>query len=445
MKFFWSFSLILLAALQLHAQSRASVSALLQSYIDSGYSKTDPLEEARNQVDVVLENDQDDFRTWLLKNKICFHLASNQATAGEYPNAAINSHNALIKALDAAEKSVEEKGKPLSKLPAKSEFRGLFEKDVVTLFNAGVLQYNAQKYDEALQLFEGILEVFKRTPPHVAERKKLELSNNFPKAENSPYRLALLAAVYAQDIEAMERLLPAVVEGNKQPDYLAYAFPDWADAPIFKDDIRPTLLSNAVDVYRAKNQAKKADELLAKARAEYPENQSLLLSYINAALREGRLGELEGELKQAVEADPDNAELLFVMGNMYDGLFRDAFKEGDEEAGVSHFDKAVKWYKKAIEANKEHFNSLYSLGAIYVNYSNIYADKANGLKTDDPKYKEYSKRYTELLKQAIPFLEQAETIKSDDRGLLTAFKEIYARLEMEDKFMEYNKRLKALN
>ena len=189
----------------------------------------------------------------------------------------------------------------------------------------------------------------------------------------------------------------------------------------------------------------KKQGILTKARKKYPTNQNLLIAEINIALTEGKLQELEGKLKQAVEGDKENVELHFVLGNVYDGIFREKLEAGEDELAKSFFEKAVSWYDKAAEIDPKHFNSSYSLGALHVNYSNSYAKAMNAITNmKDPKFKEYQNRYNELLDLGLAYLKTAEGIKPNDLGVAIALKEVYSRKDDEANYLKYKAKIEEL-
>lgn len=188
-----------------------------------------------------------------------------------------------------------------------------------------------------------------------------------------------------------------------------------------------------------------AKSLLDKAREKYPTDQNLLISQINMALKEGNLSEIEDKLKLAVEMDKENVELHFVLGNVYDDIFRNNMEAGKKEEANTFYQKAIDWYTKATVINPEHYNSVYSLGAIHVNYSNSIAKERNEIVDyKDPRLDELDKAYTALLEKALGFLLKAEKINPKDIGAAIALKEVYARLKKYDEAEEYGKKVKSL-
>jgi hypothetical protein len=53
------------------------------------------------------------------------------------------------------------------------------------------------------------------------------------------------------------------------------------------------------------------------------------------------------------------------------------------------------------------------------------------------------KRAEALMNSAMPILEKAHGMNAEDRNTMTALKQIYGRLDLEDKYMEMKAKLKG--
>ena len=217
-----------------------------------------------------------------------------------------------------------------------------------------------------------------------------------------------------------------------------------------KDDDIKYVYRLLSDSYYAVGKKDKAKAILGEGRKLFPTDYDLLIAEINYALQEGRLGELEAELNQAVKADPNNVELHFVMGNMYDELFRKSIEKANESKGADrdkehtvakgYLDKSVDWYKKAVKIDAKHFNSLYSLGAIEINYSNYFATKLQDDKLSKDVQKSLNEEYFKYVDLGLSYLLEAEKVNDQDVGLMRALKEVYSRKNDEKNFMKYKEK-----
>jgi tetratricopeptide (TPR) repeat protein len=162
-------------------------------------------------------------------------------------------------------------------------------------------------------------------------------------------------------------------------------------------------------------------------RERYPDELSLLLEQAQIYLELGKKEELLASLMLAIEADPTNANLFFLIGKTYDDM--DSLVEAEE------------YYTKAGELKPDFFEAFYNIGAIYVNNAAEFQALANDLPLDETvKYDEYSAKANENLEKAVPFLEKSLEIRPDDQPTILALKEAYARLKMNDKLEDLNER-----
>ena len=161
-------------------------------------------------------------------------------------------------------------------------------------------------------------------------------------------------------------------------------------------------------------------DVVIKGRKKYPEELSILLEQAQIYLEKGENEKLKESLLKAIQKDPTNANLLFLLGKTY-------ADEGDKV-------NAEKYYTKAGEVKPDFFEAFYNVGAIYNNQASELMKQANDLpleKTDE--YNELIKQANENLEKAIPWLEKALKIKPDDTFTRHALKEAYTRLKQYDK------------
>ena len=409
------------------AVTNASMS--LELY-DTDPTQSKELEKAMTDIDYAAghEKTMNDPKVWRYRGKIYNRVAFNNELKGKNKDAGVKALESFDKAWDLEAAKLEEKGKDISKIPAKPEFQAGYEAAARALYNGGADAYNAEDYELAYKSFIGILGIQAKVKEGLAKKPVKLVTITKIDMEQEAARLGGMAAVQLGKPEDAERLLMPLLDAKK-----------------IDEQFVPTTYSMLATAWQKAGNMNKAKELLGKARKLYPANQSLLIAEINIALSEGRLQELEGKLKQAVEADKENVELHFVLGNVYDGFFREKLEAGENEVAKNFFDKAVNWYTKGTEIDAKHFNSLYSLGALHVNYSNSYAKAMNEITNmRDPKYKELETAYNALLDKGLVYLLDAEKIKGDDVGVAIALKEVYSRKNDENNYMKYKDKVERL-
>jgi Tfp pilus assembly protein PilF len=194
-------------------------------------------------------------------------------------------------------------------------------------------------------------------------------------------------------------------------------------------------------------------EILKKGRTSYPNDLDLLNTETNLFLAKGKQQEAIANLNAAIEKDPTNALFYLVRGNIYDNMANPKDEAGKDKEKPANFDELFKNaetnYLKVIElnpSNKEHlYNALYNLGAMYNNYGGNLQTKASNLPITEAKTKgkELEAKSQENYKKAIPHLEQALTIKPEDRPTMSALRKLYMLTGDQAKATEMNNRIKA--
>lgn len=410
---------------------RAAVTNAMMSLemYDTDQSNVAELAKAKEDIDFAAGHDQtsSDPKVWRYKGTIYNKIALDSKLKIDNNNAGLIALESFDKAWDLELAKLAEKGKDESKIAAKQDFKEGYEMVCKALYNTGVGAFNEQNYELAYLSFSGILTIKPRTTKGL-DKKPVDLTAAKIDMELESTRLAGLAAIQLGKPKEAEELLSPLIDANKITEEMVISI--------------YVSLSNS---YQKIGEMDKAKKILAKAREKFPTNQGLLIGEINIALAEGKLKELEGKLKQAVEGDKDNVELHFTLGNVYDGIFREKLEQGNSALAKDFFDKAVEWYQKGADIDSKHFNSEYSLGAIYVNYSNSFAKEMNDI-TDfkNPKVKELEAKYMSLLDLGLVHLLNAEEINSNDLGVVIALKEVYGRKNDEKNFEKYKVKMDEL-
>ena len=157
-----------------------------------------------------------------------------------------------------------------------------------------------------------------------------------------------------------------------------------------------------------------------------PGDANLILEKVNAYLKEGKGAEAIVDLEKLLELDPQNAQLLFVLGTIY----------GDENnKDVYDTDKAKQYYEQALAINPEYYDATYNIGVLYTTMANKYIEEANEItgfsKAEIAKYDGLIEQANELLRAGLPYLQRAyEAQPSDD--VKNVLRSIYVKLKMTD-------------
>lgn len=176
-------------------------------------------------------------------------------------------------------------------------------------------------------------------------------------------------------------------------------------------------------------------EYLKSGRKMFPNDVYLMNRETEIFLNKGEQEKALANLQAAIAKEPNNAQLELVLGNVYDNLANPKGKSGKDTIKPNDFDnlvtKAAEHYQKAIDlkpSNQEsYFNALYNLGALYNNYGGTLQAKASNLSLAEAKLKgkDLELKSQEFYKKAIPYLEQALVVKSDDKSCMIALRKLY--------------------
>ena len=147
---------------------------------------------------------------------------------------------------------------------------------------------------------------------------------------------------------------------------------------------------------------------------------------MNAYLKEGKGAEAVEDLNRLHELDPENAQLLFVLGTIY----------GDENnEGVYDTEKARQYYEEALAIKPDYYDAIYNIGVLYTGMANKYIEQANEItgfsKAEQEQYNNLIEQANALLRTGLPYLQQAyEAQPSDD--VKNVLRSIYVKLNMTD-------------
>ena len=184
---------------------------------------------------------------------------------------------------------------------------------------------------------------------------------------------------------------------------------------------------------------------LAQAQGSGKDAEALFAE-INAYLKEGKLDELVGPLKQAISLEPTNVSLYITLGSVYDKLFQRELQRRNEAKATEYFEEAKKYYLEATAQDPENFDATYSLGALFYNKAAARTSELSSLSEDfsSAGLKEFERRkkvIRGLFDQALPYFQKAESLDPSDFMTLIALSEIYARKDDETLAAEFRKRL----
>lgn len=180
-----------------------------------------------------------------------------------------------------------------------------------------------------------------------------------------------------------------------------------------------TLVNSLVEA----GQNEEAYKYIQEGNAKYPGNKDLLISEVNYHLKKGNKEEAQQATNKAIEKDPKNPVLYFVVGTIYDDL--------------KQYEMAETSYKKAIELKPDYFDAIYNLGAMNHNFGVELIKKIETI-TDNTLYQEEKKKADQKFADALPYLEKCRALDPKDVNTMIMMKNCYGRLGQQDKWKEMN-------
>jgi tetratricopeptide (TPR) repeat protein len=172
--------------------------------------------------------------------------------------------------------------------------------------------------------------------------------------------------------------------------------------------------------------------VIEKARESFPDDAEFSRAEITMLINMDKSEEAKNKLQSELERDAENADLWFTYGVLNDEL--------------GEIDAAEEAYRKALEIDPAHYNTLYNLAAMKTNTALDLIKEKNNLgisAADKKKGQEMENKIKTSLEEAIPLWEKASEIKTDRRTLET-MQYIYGQLKMNEKAAEVGKKLDAM-
>jgi tetratricopeptide (TPR) repeat protein len=181
---------------------------------------------------------------------------------------------------------------------------------------------------------------------------------------------------------------------------------------------KPNVYVSLSNVYKALQDTAMALKIANSGRNLFRQNLDLLITETNIYLAQKRMDKAKENLYEAMKMDSTNPTIFFAVGTLWDS--------------TGNFTEAESAYKRAIKVQPDYFDAIYNLGILYFNNGVVIFKAADAI-TDMNAYAKEKEKYEAAWNTAIPYLEKALTLKPDDEQTIFALKQIYARLNMNDK------------
>lgn len=197
--------------------------------------------------------------------------------------------------------------------------------------------------------------------------------------------------------------------------------------------VRGDILTNMTLIYMTKGDNEKATEVMKKARAENPDDITLIRAEADMAYKMGDMNKYNSLMKEVIATDPNNPELYYNLG------------VGSAQNG--EVDKAKEYYTKAIELNPEYANAKINMAALILADEGKIVEEMNSLGTssaDNRRYDELKETRKQIYMEAIPYLESAVNLKPDSIELVRTLMNIYSQIGEDSKFKALKTKLQQM-
>ena len=270
------------------------------------------------------------------------------------------------------------------------------KKDTIYLYYAASSSVNAKEYDKSLTMYK--------------ELKSL----NFTGIEKQYFALNIITNM--EEAFDNKLLRDASVQAKTHTN------------PIEKKSKSryPEIIKNMALIYNQMGDTEKALGAMLEARAENPDDLNLILTEANVYYAMGNIDKFKSLLEYATELDSENPELQYNLGVI--------------AAEANDVENAKKYYTRAIELNPKYVNAYINLAALILGQEESIIEEMNNLGTsaaDDRRYDELRLERKELYFEAIPYLEQAIDIDSNNFQAARTLSNIYSATGDDAKAKEY--------
>ena len=259
------------------------------------------------------------------------------------------------------------------------------KKDTIYLYYAASSSVNAKDYEKSLNIYKKL-----KSLNFTGIEKQYFAFNKLTNMEE-PFDSKLLRDA---SIQAKTHVNP--IEKNSKSRY-------------------PEIIKNIALIYNQLGDTEKALAAMNEARVENPEDLNLILTEANVYYAMGNIDKFKSLLEYATELDSENPELQYNLGVI--------------AAEANDVENAKIYYSRAIELNPKYVNAYINLAALILGQEESIINEMNNLGTsaaDDRRYDELRLERKELYFEAIPYLEQAIGIDSNNFQAAKTLSNIYS-------------------
>ena len=382
---------------------------LMKKYNPMGGEKSFKLvNEAKGFIDKAAEHPEtsESMKMHYYRGTIYFalmELESKKAMTGETPDEdMIKKYSEISK-----ESFFKVMNDPDKRRGYQQEAKGFIDKRVEQYWNIGLSMYQSKNYEMAMIGFMGAYEVKKFINEEYEDAKI-----------NSQYMLQGISDSLLNHRNIEYKLS----EENMSSEKLEILKDFEKGSELYREKIEEFAME------LEKENLNKVEDYSLKYVDIFGIDTYVLNVLINTNLKQNDKENSEKYIKQALELDPNNKELYWIMGT--------------SNIEQKEYEKAEQNLLKAIEIDSMYLNAHSNLAALYMDWSLEIADEAQELDYRDPRVEELNKRKTDLVVKAIPSLEIMAVEYPDNKVVIRNLASAYRASGNEEKFQEWYDKLK---
>ena len=362
--------------------------------------------EARTLIKGAMENAEtkDDAKTWYVAGLIedtQFSTENMKQILGQKPDEAV-MYEALGNILPYFKESYRldqlpnEKGKVQPKYT--KNIKGTLNANILYYLNGGAYFFDQRNYKRAHDFFEQYLEI--ADLPFMKGEKAAARDSNFMIVQ-------FYAAIAAMQMDDPQQAIKDLnrAKGTDYRRFDVYQSLCYVYDQVLKDTVG-------------------LEKTLEEGMKLFPDSSYFLNNMINVYISTKRNEQAMQLLNTAISKSPNNPQLYFALGSLY-------------EVGLKDEAKAEEAYKKALDLDPENPSNIFSVGRLYFNQGVSLLDKANSL-NDQNQYKAEKAKAEAMLRKALPFFEKAHKLKPEEREYMIGLRGIYYNLSMNKEFDAIN-------
>ncbi len=193
------------------------------------------------------------------------------------------------------------------------------------------------------------------------------------------------------------------------------------------------IAKNIALIYIEKGENEKAIAAMEKAKEANPNDATLMQSEADMYYKMGDMQKYREILEEVVRQNPDDATLYYNMGV--------------SSAQLGENDRAVDYYKKAIELDPDMHNARINIAYVILSKEAPLVEQMNKLgmsKADQKKYEELAKERQSIYREALPHLEKVMSNDPDNIEAARTMMNIYYQINETEKAEEMKKKVAEL-